>query len=157
MKNKNIQKQIPQSFLPQLKEVSRQLRSSGIDIQTFVEFYTKEELFIPVGVLNQNIPPLSAIVQYLKHIKRFSNTEIANQLGRSSKTIWQALQQNRHLKPVPSQPSFPITILKKEQLSILESVIQYFSRTHTNKEIAQMFNKDPRIIATIKTRVKKKT
>ena len=110
------------AVIPQLV---KQLHLSEREMLTLVK---QEEVIIPIGIFNERVSCLEAIVKYLREEKLWSINEISNQLGRSNKTIWATYynaikKYKQKYKLSVSDYFIPLSLLKERKLSILETII----------------------------------
>ncbi len=80
-------------------------------------------------------------------------SEIARHTGRDPRTIWMLYHraQKKHpsmLLHIPSAYHIPLSILKDERLSVLESIVAYLKDHYSlgYTEIARLIGRDPRNI-----------
>ena len=114
---------------------------------------------VPISIFSTPLPPLEAIVKYLHENHNLSFTEIAKQLNRSVKTIWQSYQtakRKKEIKLLAEGEQLPLTIFSNRSLSISENLLLYLSKTHKPKEIANLLNRSQRNINTILSRARRK-
>jgi DNA-binding CsgD family transcriptional regulator len=110
---------------------------------------------IPISIFSGKLSPLESITKYLK--QNYTITQIAKQLNRSTKTIWQASKKQGKIKIRFSEHDIPLTEFKKNKLSILETITLYLKNKGLKlSEIAKLLNKNPRTIWTCYNRAKKK-
>ena len=118
---------------------------------------------IPASVFLTHLSPSEALCTFLKDEQKLSFHEIAQELNRDDRSIWtsyhRATQKARSTLPVrtSSSPLIPLALFKDRTFSILEHVVGHLkSQRMKNKEIAQLLNKSPAVVATVLLRVKKK-
>ena len=126
--------------------------------QQLIDILTKKE--IPITIFQSNLAPLEALIKYLKEVLNLTTTEIANNLNRNYKTIHTTYTKVKHLPLIYNKTNLkiPLSIFKKENLSILESLTVYLNQTLnlSKKQIADLLNKDQRTIWTTINRATKK-
>jgi DNA-binding CsgD family transcriptional regulator len=117
------------------------------------------DIKIPISIFMTDMSPLESVVKYLKD-NNMSLVVIAQRLNRSSKTIWATYNnvKNKVLKPVYSQYSIPLSLLYKNNLSIMESVVYHLHNYDqlTLHQIALLLNRDDRTIWTMLHRAMRK-
>lgn len=120
-------------------------------------------LHVPASLFSSHLSPSEALCMFLKDEKKLSFHEIAQELNRDDRSIWtsyhRATQKSRSI-PLPhiaSSPLITTSLFKDRTFSILEHVVAHLkSQRMKNKEIAQVLNKSPAVVATVLLRVKKK-
>ena len=126
--------------------------------EQLIDILTKKE--IPITIFQSNLAPLEALIKYLKEVLNLTTTEIANNLNRNYKTIHTTYTKVKHLPLIYNKTNLkiPLSIFKKENLSILESLTVYLNQTLnlSKKQIADLLNKDQRTIWTTINRATKK-
>lgn len=130
---------------------------------SFQDIQKKFRENVPVEIFAQGLSPLEALVKYLKENLDFTNRKIADLLGRSIKTIWQAYKSaskkfSKQFKFDSSKYFIPISIFSKRQYSILELVVAYLKENYEleNHQIAKLLKRDNRTVWTVYSRFKKK-
>ena len=127
-----------------------------------INFTEEEEIVIPSSIYAKKLSPLEANVKYLKENLDFDYSKIAELLGRSRKTIWQAYKNSK--KKMPSKFKIeetryviPASSLKTE-LSVLETTVVYLKDQYnlSYRYIAQLLQRDERTIWTVYNRAMKK-
>ena len=136
------------ALIEQLKEKNTQKKINGI----------------PLGIFsNKFLSTLEAVVKYTKENLKLRFVEIANNLNRSSKTIWTTYRNAS--KKMPSEFSdfsediiIPFSVFSDRRYSTLESLVIHLKKLDmSNREIAKALNLDDSTIWTIASRAKKKS
>lgn len=120
-------------------------------------------LHVPASLFSSHLSPSEALCMFLKDEKKLSFHEIAQELNRDDRSIWtshhRATQKSRSI-PFPHVASSPLiatSLFKDRTFSILEHVVAHLKNQRMkNKEIAQLLNKSPAVVATVLLRIKKK-
>ena len=135
------------------------------------ELPAREPIFIPLALLSQQqIGSLEAICQYLRDTRALTYTQIGTLLNRDPRTVWtscsKAKQQEgqeaskQRGKQVPTRAEFsvPLAIFADRRLSILEATVVHLREDLGYKpfQIAELLQRDQRVVATIWHRVKRK-
>jgi DNA-binding CsgD family transcriptional regulator len=117
------------------------------------------DIKIPISIFLSDMAPLEAVVKYLKDTD-MSLVTIAKRLNRSTKTIWTTYNnvKNKILKQTSSQYAIPLSLLFKDNLSIMESVVYHLHNYDqlTIHQIAVMLKRDDRTIWTMLYRANQK-
>ncbi len=116
---------------------------------------------LPLMVFAQGLPPLEALVRYMKDERGNTISEVAAILNRSPKTIWhsyrQSLTQPFH-QSRSAGPNIPLRIFHDRRFSILEAVCHYLKEKKgwSNIRISRELNRDTRTVWTVLSRHRKK-
>ena len=121
--NKDKDVQISKIILKRLKE---KYNLSSTDIFNIAQ---KEEILIPISIFTRKLSPLETYTKCLKENFEFDYSKIAELLGRSRKTVWQAYKNSvkKHpakFKPIETRYVIPASALRN-RLSILEATVVY--------------------------------
>jgi len=122
----------------------------------------EKDSLIPTSIFSEKLSTLETVVKYLKENNGLKNKKIAELVGRDSKSVWQAYNSSKKKqaeKIIVSdiKHTFPISILKNKQLSVLENVVAYLKEQGLqNKEISELIKRDQRTIWTVLNRAKNK-
>ena len=142
-----------------LNRLRKQYNISSTEIINFTE---KEEIVIPSSIYNKKLSPLEAYVKYLRENLELDYSKIAELLGRSRKTVWQAYKNSKKkmlskLKIAESRYVIPASGLKTE-LSILETTVVYLKDEYnlSYRYIAELLQRDERTIWTVYNRATRK-
>ncbi|HLD87149.1 MAG TPA: hypothetical protein VJB12_03715 [Candidatus Nanoarchaeia archaeon] len=118
---------------------------------------------IPLGIFNNGLSGLEAIVFYLKEAKGLRFCQIAALLNRDDRTIWDSHNQARSKEDdfplhLTSPLSVPLKIFQDRGLGVLEALSEHLKEKRGMRycEIAQLLGKDDRTIWTACARAKKK-
>ena len=119
---------------------------------------------IPVPVFSvRKLGSFEALVKYLHEERRISLSQIGRLTNRDPRTIWNVFHSSKRKHPEPllvqkSDVDVPLEIFSERKLSVLESLVRYLHFTHGlgYSKIAQLLNRDPRTIHTVKTRAARK-
>lgn len=119
---------------------------------------------IPINVFSEKLSPLMSAVKYLHDNKNMGFSKISKLLNRDQRTIWTEYNYSKD-KPSFSEEKLnssrfyiPFVVLKKRDLSFLESICSYMkSQGFSNKEMSLILNKDPKTIWTVLNRAKNKS
>lgn len=137
----------------------------GDDIRDIVLDYLakekayKEDILIPLSIFKTILPPLEALVKYLKEKRNLKFHEIAKKLSRDDRTIW-ITYRNSQSKYVEfsafDKIMIPLRIFYNRNLSILEHLTVYLKEQYgySNKKIASLLDKDESTIWTVYHRAK---
>lgn len=130
----------------------------GDDIRDIIFEYlsktSKDEILLPISIFKTILPPLEAVVKYLKENLGMRFTEIADRLHRDDRTIW-VTYRNSLSKYVEFEIDYtlqiPLSILADRSLSVLEHVSRYLKDNmgYSNKKIATILDKDESTIWTV--------
>ncbi|MFA7708209.1 MAG: right-handed parallel beta-helix repeat-containing protein, partial [Candidatus Pacearchaeota archaeon] len=122
----------------------------------------KQKLLIPVTVFKQEVSPAEALFRYLREDKNLKFSEIAGLTNRSENTVWTEYRNSvnkvsRKLEVEQTEIYVSINIFSNRKLSILESLVNCLKQKgFRNIEIANLLNKDQRVIGTLYSRFNKK-
>jgi len=122
----------------------------------------RKEIEIPITIFSKELGALEALVKYMKENLNMNYKEIANELGRDERTIWTAYHKAIEKQPEPIRIkkfkiTIPLSALKRDKLTILESIIIYLKEKEMKfSEIAELLERDQRNIWTIYSRTTKK-
>ncbi|MFC1723858.1 hypothetical protein ACFL0V_06990 [Nanoarchaeota archaeon] len=122
------------------------------------------EYEIPVSIYTKKLSPLETSVKYLKENLNLGFPRIAELLGRSRKTVWQAYANaakkvSRPFKVKDTRYKVPISVLNSEtKLSVLEATVKFVKEEYglTYRDIGQLIQRDERTIWTVYQRALKK-
>ncbi len=129
---------------------------------------SEEQLFlletpsIPLTVFTGSLPPLGALVKYMKENLGIRLSEISKRLNRDQRTIGNAYSKahRKHplwLSPKKSRIIIPITIFSDRKFSLLESIVRELSSQDlTVSGIAARLNLSKKTVYTIKSRIRSK-
>ncbi|MGV8150630.1 MAG: hypothetical protein ACP5NV_02780 [Candidatus Woesearchaeota archaeon] len=152
-------------------KIDLQLKNEKIDIllkkskEELVQIILgMEDYSVPINVLSAGLHPLQAIVKYLHEEKKLKIRHISILLNRNVQTIWTSYRQVKS-KKIPSknsrkkisnqnQISIPLSILSKNNNSILESTVHYLNSVHKmpQAQIAKLLGKSIKTIWTCNNR-----
>lgn len=125
--------------------------------------FPSSQILIPSKVLaNRSVSFFESLVVYLVEERKISFSDIGKLLARDRRTIWTTYTRAKSKPFSPSQISknifIPLQIFANRNLSILESLVDYFTTSTdlSNKEIALLLDRSPKTIWTIKKRVSDK-
>lgn len=127
-----------------------------------------KEITVPVAIFaDREISGFQAICKYLKENKSLKFSEIAVLLERDQRTVWTAYHQGKKRKPVAfdeqnlqdSLYHIPLSIFSQRKYSVLEALVKYFreERALAPRKIAGIIGQDQRVVATVYSRVRKKS
>ena len=144
-----------------LKELSSNYKVSQKEISK--EFYSEEEISIPLSIFSKELGALESTVKYLKENLSMTYKEISEYLGRNERTIWTAYKKasEKHkegYKLKENDLEISISIFLNKNLTVLESLVLYLKEKGMNySEIAELLDRDQRNIWTIwnNARIKK--
>jgi hypothetical protein len=137
----------------------------GDDIKDIVLKYLaeekahKKEIQIPISIFKTILPPLEALVRYLKENQKLRFSEIAQKLNRDDRTIWVTYRNSlsKYVEfTIDETIQIPLSVLADRNLSVLEHVSKYLkeSYNYSNKKIAILLDKDESTIWTVYNRAK---
>ena len=120
---------------------------------------SKKELQIPISIFKTILPPLEALVRYLKEHLGLRFHEIAQKLNRDDRTIWVTYRNSlsKYVEfSIDDTLQIPLSILADRNLSVLEHVSKYLKENYnySNKKIAALLDKDESTIWTVYHRAK---
>lgn len=162
------------------KEVFNNLSNNDQDLVSFLNLYEKlqkkygkdakdiiaklsKEVLVPVSVFTSEPSRLETLARFLKENKGMEFNAIAELLGRSNKTIWQAYNFSKKKyseKLIEDYSTYNISasIFKNRRLSNLENLVIYLKEKFNLKfsKIAALIHRDQRTVWTVYTRGLKK-
>ena len=121
-----------------------------------------KEILVPTAIFrNRKLNVLKALVTFLREQHRLGFSEIARLIRRDPRNVWAAYHLGIERDPdavVPEGDSlfFPVSIVREDDLSILESVVAHLREHRGNAEIARLLSRDPRTTDTAYRRAKEK-
>lgn len=149
----------------QLKDLYGKLKGKySLQSSALFQKIEEKDILIPVTIFNKELSGLEAICKYLKENLSLTNKEIAKQLNRSEKTIWQAYQSSKEKSPAQyvvaaTQYTVQVSALHSRSLSVLETIVKHLKESFnlSYHAIAQLLMRDDRTIWTVYQRALKKT
>ena len=144
-------------FLSLYKKVQKRY---GKDSKAFVD--QLRDIHVPVSIFSPELSCLETLVRFLKENKDLSMNEIAELLGRSPKTIWQAYSFSKKkfsgkLDKDYTSICVPISVFKNRELSLLENLVVFLKEKPLKfSEIARLLHRDQRTVWTVHSRATKK-
>ena len=128
------------------------------------KIYSEEDYLIPVSVLeNKRLGPLEAIVKYLKEKLGLRYKKIASLTGRNEISIGNCYRIAKRKLPEDlevklSEYTFPVSVVKHKELSVLEAITFYLKNTYALSfhNIAVLLGRDDRTIWTVYNRAMRK-
>ena len=119
-----------------------------------------KENSIPVSIFNTDLPPLEAIVRFLRESQQKGTNEIARLLCKKPASVSEAYRnaKSKEFKFKSTDVFIPILEFQNSpDLSILEVVVTCLRSNNLKfKEIANLLGKDPKTVWTCFSRAKKK-
>lgn len=119
-----------------------------------------KENSIPVSIFNTDLPPLEAIVRFLRESQQKGTNEIARLLCKKPASVSEAYRNSKSKEFKFKSTDVFIPILEFQNnpdLSVLEVVVTCLRSNNLKfKEIANLLGKDPKTVWTCHNRAKKK-
>jgi len=124
----------------------------------------EQEEFVPLSIFSSKTSPLESLCYYMHKEKNHNLSEIGELLGRSQKTVWQAVNDAKkkntsfNVNTIDERYNIPVSLFSDRTFSILENLCIYLRDNFHLKysEIAFLLNKNQRTIWTCCNRAKKK-
>jgi len=122
------------------------------------ELIEKKEIVVPVKIFRYG--GSGVLYKYLRENIGLRFNEIARLTNREDSTVWMNYRNvNQRIKKIKEEDEITISIkaFSNRKLSVLEMIVNYLKKKGMrNCEIANMLNKDQRVIGTLYSRVKRK-
>ena len=158
----------PPTHLPRIEDTSLFFMGRNTYIPSKPAFFVEDHslkggLSVPLSIFNKGPSGLEAICLYLKDALSMRFCEIAANLNRDDRTIWDSYQSARGKSPEDvdegaSTISIPLSIFRDRSLGVLESLSEYMKDVLRMRfcTIAGLLHKNDRTIWTAYHRAKKK-
>lgn len=141
------------STLEAVRLLLQSLQEQGYSQKEIADLVLKQEEVVPVAIFSTKIPPLKALVKYLKDNRTYS--EIAKVLNRNERTIWTSYNsldvRQKKIKLPVSDISIPLSIFSTKK-TVLTALVEHLSKTYSTQQIASMLNRHYQTIASVKRR-----
>ncbi|MBW2966579.1 hypothetical protein KY342_05735 [Candidatus Woesearchaeota archaeon] len=142
-----------------LKRLKEKYNLSSTEVFNLAQ---KEEILIPISIFTKKLSPLETYVKYLKENLELDYSKIAELLGRSRKTVWQAYKnsvkkQSARFEPAETRYIIPVSSLETG-LSILEATVVYLKERFgiSYHEIGELLQRNERTVWTVYQRAARK-
>ncbi len=162
-KNEKLKELISEDLFEAFEE--KLIRKYGIDIEGLLSIadekkIKKKGVKIPVDIFKEG--GAEVLTKYLRENAGLRFSEIAELINRDPRTISvnykNALDKKRKVEFGKDSLLVPVEAFADRKLSIMEIVVSYLrEKGFRNYEIAEMLNKDERVIGTLLSRARRKT
>lgn len=153
---KSVQKNEINSDYAEFSSLVSALRlKSSLSDKILRKILQKDEIFIPVSVLNTGLSCFEATVKFLRENLEIRNKDIANLTGRNERSISTtyhvaSMKNHEMFTDISYQHYFPLSILEDRTKGVLESISYYLHNgaSLSINEISELIGKNYRTIWT---------
>jgi hypothetical protein len=139
-----------------LKNLKETQNISAADVINYIRQNKDKTEKIPVSIFRLGLSPLQASVKFLAENKGYTFSEVARQLNRDQRTIWNTyhaanLLKSDSLRHEETKYFVEISVFRNRELSFLENLCVYLRKNYslTYHKIAMLIGKDDRTIWTV--------
>ncbi len=143
-----------------IKQITTRTQLNKTQIYELVN--PRKEIRVPLGIFQEELGGLEAIVKYLKENMGMSYAEIGKTIKRDERTIWnsynKACEKNKESYTIKeSEMMIPLETFNNEKLTILETLITTLRKQGMSyAEIGRKIGRDQRNVRTIAKDAEKK-
>jgi hypothetical protein len=123
---------------------------------------SNNEIMIPISIFKTILPPLEALVRYLKEYLHMTYHEISKSINRDDRTIWVTYRNSlsKYVEfSIDKIHHIPLSVLSDRTFSVLEHLSLHLKNKYgySTKQIATLLDKDESTIWSVQNRAKKKS